>query len=187
MLIPRDSSKGAIDCCSDETNEDLGAEFGGGGVYGFGASEVQLDGMGRRCGVTAESNVLGYQMRLDYYATTPGAIEAYRREADTMRDDELKDIDSSDRELFTSIGDRQELRMTTGTMNGQPFMETYDVLFQRRNLVARVELQYWGTIDSSSKPPVASSAGGGPLTPLLQYAAQLDQNIQAAAAQQQGG
>jgi hypothetical protein len=114
---------------------------------------------------------------------TPGAKEAYRREADTMLEHELKDISSPDRELFLSIGERQELRKTTGTINGQPFEETYDVLFQRRNVVARVELKYVGTIDLSSKPPVVSSAGSGPLTPLLEYAAQLDRNIEATAQQ----
>ena len=137
--------------------------------------------MGRLCGASVDFDEkfnrpgnARLTARIDLYKSTAGAMEAFRREADTMHDYELRDMSSSDEGLLDSIGERQELRETTGTMNDEPFEETYGVLFKRRNLVARMELMYAGTIDSTTKPPSVEVMGTGPVSPVLEYARELD-------------
>jgi len=164
-LIPLQASTGPIDCCGGERNEDFGARFGG----GF-ASEEQLVQIGRLCGVTASG---GMSMRVDLYATSPGAAEAYKREAATMMDSPTGEgVEQQDDELLASIGDSRLLRRIPTIVNDQRIdNDDYELLFKRRNIVARMRLSYgfyW-------------NPGKGEPTPLLEYASQLDRNIEAAA------
>ncbi len=166
-LVPAQSPTGRIDCCSEETNEDFGAQFGG----GF-ASEVQLNQMGRLCGLTASR---GMSMRVDLYEATAGASEAYKLEAKTMKESSTGEAEEpQDGQLFNSIGDQRLLKRILTIENDQRLdNDDYELLFVRRNVVARIRLSY----GSFAAP------GKGPPDPLLQYAAQLDQNIEAAAQQ----
>jgi hypothetical protein len=164
-LIPRESPAGPVNCCDTETNKDFGAPFGG----GF-ASEEQLIQMGRLCGVRARG---GMSMRVDLYAATAGATEAYKREADTMRPRDVReDVEPEDQQLLASVGDERKLTRFVWIVNGQKLdVDDYELLFRRRNVVARLRLTY-----GSFYAP-----GKGPPEPLLEYAAQLDRNIEAVA------
>ena len=164
-LIPLQASTGPIDCCGGERNEDFGARFGG----GF-ASEEQLVQMGRLCGVTASG---GMSMRVDLYLATAGAAEAYKREAETMRPGRLTErVEPQDRQMLDSIGDERTLTRIIEIVNDQKIdSDHYELLFRRRNIIARIKLSYG----------FFPFPGKGPPEPLLEYAAQLDRNIQAAA------
>ena len=165
VVIPRASPTGPINCCDEENNRDFGARFGG----GF-ASEEQLIQMGRLCGVRARG---GMEMRVDLYAATPGAAEAYKREAETMRASTTGEaVEPQDDQLLSSIGDKRLLRRVLFIENEQRLdTDDYELLFIRRNVIARIRLSYgW--------PP---ALGKGPPDPLVEYAAQLDRNIEAAA------
>jgi hypothetical protein len=115
-------------------------------------------------------------MRVDLYVAAPGAAEAYKREADTMKPDYLREnVEPEDQQLFASIGDERILTRVLTIVNDQQLdNDDYEILYRRRNIIARIELTY----GSFSHP------GKGPPDPLLEYAAQLDRNIEAAAAQQ---
>jgi hypothetical protein len=167
-VIPRESSAGSVDCCSTETNKDFGAPFGG----AF-ASEEQLIQMGRLCGIRADSPAV--TMRVDLYTATAGAEEAYRREADTMMASSTGEgVEPQNSQLLASIGDKRLLRRILTIVNGQRIdNDGYELLFARRNVIARMRLSY-GSFWAPAK---------GPPEPLLQYAAQLDGNIEAAAQQ----
>lgn len=167
VVIPRASPTGPINCCDEENNRDFGARFGG----GF-ASEEQLIQMGRLCGVRARG---GMSMRVDLYAATPGAAEAYRREAETMKPGRLREgVPRQDEQLLSSIGDQRVLTRILEIVNDQKVdSDTYELLFRRRNVIARIELSYG----------FFPNPGKGPPDPLLEYASQLDRNIEAAAQQ----
>jgi hypothetical protein len=169
-VIPLESPVGPVDCCGGETNKDLGAPFGG----GF-AAEEQLIKMGRLCGVTADS-VPALTMRVDLYTATAGAAYAYAREAEMMRPgDTRENVEPENKELLMSIGGERKLTRFVWIMNGQRLdVDDYELLFRRSNVVARIRLTY-GSLYTS---------GGGPPEPLLEYAAQLDRNIEAAAQEQ---
>ena len=160
-LIPRESPEGPVDCCGSSTNSDFGAPFGGGGMFGFGASEEQLIQMGRLCGIFAGSGP-ALEMRVDLYVATPGAKEAYRREARSI----YPQLDPLP--IDEMVGDERTLRRSPDQY------EWYILLFRRGNVIARLELSY----------RELSPDGRGSPEPLLQYAAQLDRNIEAAAQQQ---
>lgn len=175
-LIPVDSPDGPVWCCSESSNRSFGSPEGGGGLFGFGAGEEQLNQMGRLCGGIADSQNGGLRMRVDLYVAAPGAAEAYKREADTMKPDYLREnVEPEDQQLFASIGDERILTRVLTIVNDQQLdNDDYEILYRRRNIIARIELTY----GSFSHP------GKGPPDPLLEYAAQLDRNIEAAAAQQ---
>jgi hypothetical protein len=167
-LVPPESPFGPVHCCIEGSNESFGTPFGGGGIFGFGATQEQLEQMGRLCGVLASGAM---EMRVDLYATAPGAMEAYRREAQTMSPDDLREnVKPEDEVLLASIGDERALTHVFTVVNGQRLdKDEYDLLFRRRNIIARIELGY---------------AGQGPPEPLLGYAAQVDRNVEAAVRQQ---
>jgi hypothetical protein len=134
------------------------------------ASEEQLIQMGRLCGVTASA---GMSMRVDLYLATPGAAEAYKREAETIVDSSTGEaVELQDNHLLASIGDSRLLRRVVTIVNDQRIdNDDYELLFVRRNVVARIRLSYgfyW-------------NPGKGSPEPLLEYAAELDKNIEAAA------
>jgi hypothetical protein len=112
-------------------------------------------------------------MRVDLYVAAPGAAEAYKREADTMKPDYLREnVEPENRQLLASIGDEQILTRALTVVNDQRLdNDDYELLFRRHNVIARIELSY----GSFSAP------GKGPPEPLLEYAAELDRNIEAAA------
>jgi hypothetical protein len=197
-LLPPDPMTGELlDYCSPEPNEQLGVQFGG----GF-ALEAQLVEMGRLCGATVGGYGRGnVHVRLDKYKAVAGANEAFRREAvvitpttdlppwpltneqrAAVEANRKCEQDANDRmqsnidhELLESIGEDRELQVSVGTMNDQCWIEQYAMLIRRRNIVARMDF----ALDFGSP-------GQASLVPsMLEYAAQLDRNIEAAAAQQQ--
>ena len=172
-LVPVDSPDGSVWCCSDRNNASFGDPQGGGGLFGFGAGEEQLDQMGRLCGGIANSEEGALRMRVDLYVATPGATEAYKREAEVMRPGYLReDLELENQGLLFSIGDERKLTRILTKVNDE-YVDTdlYELIFRRRNIIARIELSY----GSFSAP------GKGPPELLLEYAAQLDRNIEAAA------
>jgi hypothetical protein len=172
-LVPADSPNGPVWCCSESGNQSFGSPGGGGGLFGFGAGEEQLNQMGRLCGGIANSQKGALRMRVDLYVAAPGAAEAYKREADTMKPDYLREnVEPENRQLLASIGDEQILTRALTVVNDQRLdNDDYELLFRRHNVIARIELSY----GSFSAP------GKGPPEPLLEYAAELDRNIEAAA------
>ncbi len=172
LLIPTAAPLGAqVSCCSDLTNQEMGDPN-----FGSFASEEQLNQLGRLCGFTADSVPEAYQIRLDYYRTTPGAKEAYRREAALFSQYEVSNLDTLDQQALSSIGEDRVLGRTISWTNGvRDEADEFTLFIRRRNVIASIDLQY----------VLLPGTHQGPPTPLLQYAAQLDRNIEAAA--QQGG
>jgi hypothetical protein len=187
-LMPVDSPDGSVWCCTDRDNASFGSPEGGGGLFGFGASEEQLDEMGRLCGGIANSQEGALRMRVDLYAATPGAAEAYKREADTMAPDGFyhENIEPDDEGVLSSIGDERVFMRYVQYEGEKPRrldIDDYELLFRRRNIVARLQLSY---LDASlGFPAYTSTPQKGPPEPLLEYATQLDQNIEAPAVAQQ--
>ncbi len=132
LLIPTAAPLGAqVSCCSDLSNQAMGDPN-----FGSFASEEQLNQMGRQCGFTADSIPEAYQIRLDYYATTPGAEEAYRREASVTGAPQVGDMGPFDARLLSSIGDERKLVRdqcyATIELNQ---CDGYILLFRRRNFI----------------------------------------------------
>jgi hypothetical protein len=193
-LLPPDPISGQpIDFCPAETYPDAESFFL--------ADEELLDQMGRLCGISVSLYGPDYSWEMDadveLYATTPGAKEAFRRsatgtgfggESDSSdlapNDDEISRSlrrchedalrrlgDTTDFDLLLSLGDERELGASVGLVDGEcSDFETYDLLLRRRNVISRIDLSF------------QSTAGEPPVTLLLNYAAQLDRNIEAAAA-----
>ena len=111
-------------------------------------------------------------MRIDLYAATPGAVEAFKREAETMKPGRLREnAQVQDDGLLNSIGDERTLTRVLTMVNGETIdNDEYELLFARRNVVARLKISY-----GSYSAPATGSAQA-----LLEYAAGLDQNIQGA-------
>jgi hypothetical protein len=183
-LIPVDSPDGSVWCCSDRDNASFGSPEGGGGLFGFGASEEQLDEMGRLCGEIANSQEGALRMRVDLYVAVPGAREAFKREADKMAADGFyhEEIKLDDESLLLSIGDERAFMRYSHYEGEKPRrldIDDYELLFRRRNIIARLQLSYLDT--SLGFPAYTTTPQKGPPEPLLEYAAQLDRNIGAAA------
>jgi len=90
-----------------------------------------------------------------------------------MKPDYLREnVEPENRQLLTSIGDERILTRIPTIVNDQRLdNDDYELLFRRRNIIARIELNY-GSFYAPAK---------GPPEPLLEYAAQLDRDIEAAA------
>ncbi len=83
-------------------------------------------------------------------------------------------VPRQDEQLLSSIGDQRVLTRILEIVNDQKVdSDTYELLFRRRNVIARIELSYG----------FFPNPGKGPPDPLLEYASQLDRNIEAAAQQ----
>jgi len=157
-VLPPDPNTGQpVGSCSPKPNESVGEPFSG-----FFASQSQLEQMGRLCGCSFDG-FEGYDIRIDMYEATPGAKEAYRREARTI----YPQLDPLS--IDEAIGEERTLRRSPDEY------DRYILLFRRRNVIARLELSYYRE---------SSPDGKGPREPVLEYAAQLDRNIEAAAGKQ---
>lgn len=169
-LFPPDPVSGEpIDFCPALTNADLA---GGSTEW-----EEHYDQTGRLCGISVSLHGADYpwQMNVDLelYATTPGAREAFRSKAG--QGDANDDSVLADQDLLLSLGDERRLHRIEGYMDGELIdQDIYILQFRRRNIVAELSLAYIG----------ASPTDKGPPEPVLEYAAQLDRNIEAAAGEQ---
>jgi hypothetical protein len=140
-----------------------------------GWNKEELDQLGRLCGCALQSEdpTASIQIQLHLYVTSRGAEEAYRRQKGWYDDDDVIEAVSAQ-----SIGDERALRYTPGTTKAPgtalTTQDAYSFLFRRRNVVVSLFLQYHSESFDAKGPP----------DPMLEYAAQIDQNIQAAAAAQ---
>jgi len=182
LLPPDPFADSAIPRSSVNTNEGVGCPG-----CGYWTNEYELNLMGRLCGL--KSDIGGWAppvssgdtiyldvgtvyIELDYYATTPGAIEAFQRETsgNALQGDS---VDSGDNESLHSLGDDRSLTLSVPHSGGtQSEPNAYELLFRRRNIIARMHGAYFS--GASEEGPDA----------ILEYAAQLDRNIEAAAQQQ---
>ena len=173
-----------MDSCGADPNPDVGEPPL---LY---SPETQLYQMGRVCGGETYFGGSGdpwtMSVQLHLYETTPGAGEAYRREATQMlgsggdpeirqcREDAEGRLEAAaDRDLLLAVGDERELTTNVGLIDHEcSGDDEYVLLFRRRNVIARLELS--NNLPTSEVSP----------DPVLEYAAQLDRNIEAAAQQQ---
>jgi len=140
---------------------------------GYWESEDQLDKMGRLCGLSTSLGELNISasgnditirqvyLEIDYYEITPGAREAFRRE---LKDDFGEKVE----DVSVDVGDERQLLASSYESPSSGESTTYSLLMRRRNIIVRL----WGW------------DGEGETDAVLEYAAQLDQNIEATAQQQ---
>jgi hypothetical protein len=143
--------------------------------YGYHASEQQLDQMGRLCGLYTSLNEFthgpseGWVMHvyLDFFATSPGANEAFRRWSKDLKGS--GDVGLADPTSLERVGEERKLRLSEATAKYS--YDTYDLLFRRRNIVFLIRLNY------------GESTEGRPVELVVEYAAELDRNIESLAEQ----
>jgi hypothetical protein len=174
-LLPPDPVSGeSITFCPSLTNADPAAAGETEGQW-----EEYYAQMGRLCRVSV--SLYGpdhpWEMNVDMelYATTPGAREAFRPKAGQGEPDD--DSLLVDRDLLLSLGDERRFYRIMGYIDGEVIdQDIYVLQFRRRNIATELSLSYIGT----------SPTGKGSPDPVLEYAAQLDRNIEAAAEEQLG-
>lgn len=140
---------------------------------GYWANEFALDQMGRLCGLSTSLGASSISasgddiiisqlfLQLDYYRTTPGAEEAFQRQVEEEFDEKVEDV-------TLDVGDERQLFASTYEFASSGGSTTYSLLMRRRNIIVR--LSDWDGEEQTGA--------------VLEYAAQLDRNIEAAAQQQ---
>jgi hypothetical protein len=145
--------------CSLKSNSVVGAPD-----YGFFAVESELERLGRICGCSYGSYGSLY-VRIDMYRATDGAHEAFAQEAGYLGEPPNKEVKEVDKDQLSDIGNERTIKQTFYSINGQERKHNVVLLMRQSNIIARMDLTPEQPVDV-----------------LLEYAAQLDQNIQAAAA-----
>lgn len=132
--------------------------------YGFFASESELERLGRICGCEY-GNYESLDVRIDLYHATDGAHEAFAQEAKYVKEPPNEEVEGVNKEQLSHIGNERIIKQTFYSINGQERKFDAVLLMRRANIIARMELTPEQPVDV-----------------LLEYAAQLDKNIEAAAA-----
>lgn len=159
-LLPADPRSGELPkYCSLKSNDVVGAPD-----YGFFALKDELERLGRVCGCD-DGRYGSFHVRIDQYLTTSGAHEAFGKEAGELRARRVEEVEGVDEAQLGDIGDERIVKQTFYSVNGQVRENNRVLLMRRRNIIARMET------------PIKD------VEVLLEYAAQLDKNIQAAAPQ----
>ena len=162
-LLPPDPFSGQLNGCGLSPNSEDGAPFSG-----FFADEAELDRLGRLCGCDALGDGKGvwtdyFSVRGDVYLTTTGARAAFKMESQTLTRG-FEDVSEVDEARLASLGEERVIMQHVFYVNGQQTEGQRVLLVRWHNIVARIELSPYH-----------------PTEMLLDYAAQLDKNIQAAA------
>jgi hypothetical protein len=159
-LLPMDPVLNKVPAyCSLDSNDVVGAPD-----YGFFAPENELERLGRICGCSYGHYEALY-VRIDIYQEADGAHEAFAQEASYLDEPPNKEVEEVDKSQLSDIGNERKLKQTFYSVNGQQRKHDAVLLMRRSNIIARM--------DFTPEQPVDL---------LLEYAAQLDRNIQAAAA-----
>lgn len=135
----------------------LSDEAGNFGPFGSEFEEYERLGWVCSCdGAGHEAGRGSFSVHIDLYHTTAGAHEAYAREAVDVQDPRNKEVKGLDEALLADLGDERVIKQKF-------YAGDVILLMRRRNVVASMRLTQEASVD------------------LLEYAAQLDENIQAAA------